>query len=175
MAVKPVPEGYRSVTPVLTVDDAAKAIEFYKKVFGAEGDIMMPGPGGKIAHAELRIGDSMIMISDAFPQWGTPAAPSKLFMYVADCDAVAKKAIAAGAKETMPFANQFWGDRFGKVVDPWNIEWALATHVEDVSPEEMERRQKAEMANPGRLSARRLPSRQEQVSRRGPCSPWCRA
>jgi PhnB protein len=149
MAVKPIPEGYRSVTAVLTVEGASDAIAFYKKVFGAEDHVMMRMPDGKIAHAEIKIGDTLIMISDAFPEWGSAAAPSRLFMYVADCDGVAKRAIAAGAKETMPFADQFWGDRFGKVVDPWGVEWAIATHVEDVAPDEMERRQKAEMAKMG--------------------------
>jgi PhnB protein len=146
MGVKPIPEGYNTLTPYLAVDDAAKAIEFYGRAFGAKERYRMPGPGGTIAHAEIQIGNSVIMLSDPFPQ-ATAKPPSQLggttnglFMYVEDVDAAFKRAIDAGASETMPPADQFWGDRFGTVTDPFGHAWQLATHVEDVPPEEMARR-----------------------------------
>lgn len=152
MAVKPIPEGYHSVTPYLAVDDAAEAIEYYKKAFGAKERARMEAPGGKIGHAELEIGDSLVMLSDPFPQAST-RPPKELggtsvsvFMYVEDVDAVVQQAVDAGATVTMEVADQFWGDRFGSLRDPFGHLWSLATHVEDVPPEEMAERAKAAMA-----------------------------
>jgi PhnB protein len=152
MAVKPIPEGYHTVTPYLAVDDAAEAIEYYKKAFGAKERGRMEAPGGKIGHAELEIGDSVVMLSDALPQFST-RPPKELggtsvsvFMYVEDVDAVAKQAVEAGATVTMEIADQFWGDRFGSVQDPFGHLWSIATRVEDVPPEEMAERAKAAMA-----------------------------
>ena len=152
MAVKPIPEGYHTVTPYLAVDGAAEAIEYYKKVFGAKERARMEAPDGKIGHAELEIGDSLVMLSDPFPQ-ATTRSPKELggttasvFMYVKDVDAVVKQAVDAGATVTMEVADQFWGDRFGTVQDPFGHLWSIATHVEDVPPEEMAERAKAAMA-----------------------------
>jgi PhnB protein len=152
MAVKPVPDGYHTVTPYLAVDDAAEAIEYYKKAFGAKERVRMEAPGGKVGHAELEIGDSLVMLSDPFPQAST-RPPKELggtsvsvFMYVTDVDAVVKQAVDAGARVTMEVADQFWGDRFGAVQDPFGHLWSIATHVEDVPPEEMAERAKAAMA-----------------------------
>jgi PhnB protein len=152
MAVKPVPEGYRTITPYLTVDDAAEAIEYYRNAFGAKERGRMDAPGGKIGHAELEIGDSLVMLSDALPQFAT-RSPKELggssvsiFMYVEDVDAVVKQASDAGATVTAEVADQFWGDRFGIVQDPFGHLWSIATHVEDVPPEEMAERAKAAMA-----------------------------
>jgi PhnB protein len=148
---KPIPEGYH-ITPYLAVDDAAAAIEYYQKVFGAKERSRMDAPDGRIGHAELEIGGSLLMLADAFPQFAT-RSPSELggtsasiFMYVEDVDAVVKKAIDAGGTSTMEVADQFWGDRFGSVKDPFGHVWSLATHVEDVPPEEMAERAKAAMA-----------------------------
>ena len=152
MATKPIPEGYHTVTPYLAVDDAAQAIDFYKRAFGAKERMRMEAPGGKIGHAELQIGDSVVMLSDPFPQsnvrppkevGGTSAG---VFMYVEDVDAVVKQAVDAGATVTMEVADQFWGDRFGTVSDPFGHSWSLATHVEDLAPEEIAERGKAAMA-----------------------------
>ncbi|MGH9814838.1 MAG: VOC family protein [Candidatus Acidiferrales bacterium] len=146
-----VPEGYRTVTPYLIIRDAAKAIDFYKKAFGAEEVMRMPAPDGKIGHAEIKIGDSMIMLSDENLQWGNKSpqtlngTPVGVFLYVPDVDATFKQAVAAGATERMALADQFWGDRYGKVSDPFGHEWSLATHVEDVAPAEMEERMKKAM------------------------------
>jgi PhnB protein len=152
MAVQPVPEGYHTVTPYLTVDDAAGAIEFYEKAFGAKERVRMDTPDGQIGHAELEIGDSLVMLSDALPQF-TARPPKELggttasvFLYVEDVDAVTKQAVDAGATVTMEVADQFWGDRFGAVTDPFGHLWSIATHVEDVPPEEMAERAKAAMA-----------------------------
>jgi PhnB protein len=152
MATQPIPEGYRTVTPYLAVDDAAEAIEYYTKAFGAKERARMETPDGKIGHAELEIGDSLVMLSDPFPQAST-RSPKELggtsvsvFMYVEDVDAVVKQAVDAGAKVTMEVADQFWGDRFGSVMDPFGHLWSIATHVEDVPPEEMAERAKAAMA-----------------------------
>jgi PhnB protein len=152
MAVKPVPEGYHTVTPYLAVDDAAEAIEYYKKAFGAQERVRMNTPDGKIGHAELEIGDSLVMLSDPFPQASTKpprelgGTTASVFMYVEDVDAVVKQAVDAGATIEMEIANQFWGDRFGTVADPFGHLWSIATHVEDVPPEEMAERAKAAMA-----------------------------
>jgi PhnB protein len=152
MAVKPIPEGYRMVTPYLAVEDAAGAIEYYKKAFGASERVRMDAPGGKIGHAELEIGDSLVMLSDPFPQSSAKppnevgAATSSIFMYVEDVDAAVKKAVDAGATIVMEPEDQFWGDRFGTIKDPYGHIWGIATHVEDVSPEEIERRGREAMA-----------------------------
>ena len=147
---KPIPEGYHTVTPHLVIDGAAKAIAFYKKAFGAEEVYTMPGPGGKIMHAELRIGDSTIMLADQFPEYGSIApqaghpSPVVIHLYVKDVDAVADSAVKAGAELTMPVADMFWGDRYGKLKDPFGHSWSIATHKEDLTPEEMgERASKA--------------------------------
>lgn len=151
--VKPIPQGYHTVTPYLTVKGAAQAIEFYKRAFGAQEVERMPGPDGKsVMHAELKIGDSIVMLSDEFPQMGTRSpqtlggSSGYLFLYVSDVDAAFKRAVDAGAKATMPPADMFWGDRFAKVSDPFGHEWGMATHKEDLSPEEIRKRGQAEMA-----------------------------
>lgn len=152
MATKPIPEGYHTASPYLAVDDAARAIEYYVKAFGAKEVVRMHAPGGKIGHAELQIGDSHVMLADPFPQSST-RAPKELggtsvsvFLYVEDVDAMVKQAVDAGATLTMEVADQFWGDRFGSITDPFGHVWAIATHVEDVAPEEMAERSKAAMA-----------------------------
>jgi PhnB protein len=152
MATQPIPEGYHTVTPYLAVDDAAEAIDYYTKAFGAKERVRMETPDGKVGHAELEIGDSLVMLSDPFPQASTKT-PSELggtsvsvFMYVEDVDTVVKQAVDAGATVTMEVADQFWGDRFGSVKDPFGHLWSIATHVEDVPPEEMAERAKAAMA-----------------------------
>jgi PhnB protein len=152
MATKPIPEGYHTVTPYLAVDDASQAIEYYKKAFGAKERVRMEAPDGKIGHAELEIGDSLVMLSDPFPQ-ATTRPPKELggtsasvFMYVEDVDAFVKRAVDEGATMTMEVADQFWGDRFGSVQDPFGHSWSIATHVEDVPPEEMAERAKEAMA-----------------------------
>jgi PhnB protein len=152
MATKPIPEGYHTVTPYLAVDNAAEAIKFYERAFGAKELARMEAPNGGIAHAELDIGDSKLMLSDPFPQ-ATARAPSELggtsasvFLYVEDVDTTFKQAVDAGASVTMEPEDQFWGDRFATVTDPYGHAWAIATHVEDVPPEEMAERAKAAMA-----------------------------
>jgi PhnB protein len=152
MPVKPVPEGYHTVTPYLAVDDASAAIEFYKRAFGAAERMRMPGPDGKIAHAELEIGDSLIMLSDPFPQSQTKS-PKELggttggvFLYVEDVDAAFQRATDAGATVEMPLEDMFWGDRFGSVMDPFGHHWSLATHKEDLTEEEIAERGQAAMA-----------------------------
>ena len=152
MATKPIPEGYHTLTPYLAVDDAAQAIEYYKKAFGAKERMRMDAPEGKIGHAELEIGDSVVMLSDPFPQASTRppkelgGTSASVFMYVEDVDAVVKQAVDAGATVTMEVADQFWGDRFGTVADPYGHLWSIATHVEDVPPEQMAERAKEAMA-----------------------------
>jgi PhnB protein len=152
MAVKPIPEGYHTVTPYLALDDAAEAIEYYKKAFGANERGRMDAPGGKIGHAELEIGDSLVMLSDALPQFTTRSprelggTTANVFLYVEDVDAVVKQAVDAGGTVEMEVADQFWGDRFGVVQDPFGHLWSIATHVEDVPPEEMAERAKAAFA-----------------------------
>ncbi|HST16439.1 MAG TPA: VOC family protein [Gaiellaceae bacterium] len=152
MAVMPIPEGYHSVTPYLAVDDANAAIEYYTKVFGAKERLRMDAPDGSVGHAELEIGDSLVMLSDPMPQ-ATTRPPSELgattagvFLYVEDVDAVVHKAVDAGATVTMEVADQFWGDRFGSIKDPFGHIWSIATHVEDVPPEKIAERAKAAMA-----------------------------
>jgi PhnB protein len=155
MAAKPIPEGYSTLTPYLAVEDAARAIAYYKEAFGAEERGRMGSPDGKISHAELEIGDSLIMLSDPFPQSST-RPPSELsgtsasvFMYVEDVDAAVKRAVDAGASITMEVADQFWGDRFGVVTDPFGHVWSIATHTEDLTPDEIAERGKAAMAATG--------------------------
>lgn len=154
-ATNPIPDGYHTVTPYLRIRGAAKAIEFYKKAFGAQEICLMPGPGGQIGHAEVRIGDSMVMLGDEFPHMQA-VGPQTLggtsvgiHLYVPDTDAAYNRAVAAGAKPAMPPADMFWGDRFAKVIDPFGHEWSIGTHIEDVSPEEMEKRGKEAMEKMG--------------------------
>jgi PhnB protein len=135
--VKPIPEGYHTVTPYLIVEKAPEVIEFVKRAFGAQVTFQMLNPDGSIGHSELRIGDSMIMLSSARPQW--PALPTMVHLYVEDCDALYAKAIEAGATAVMPIADQFYGDRSGGVKDVAGNYWWIATHVKDVSEEEMKR------------------------------------
>ena len=154
--VQAVPAGYHTVTPYLTVNDGAGALEFYKRAFGARETERMPGPGGKLMHAELRIGDSVVMLSDEFPGMSTCRAPKSLggttgsiFLYLPDVDPAFRKAVDAGCKVLMPLTNMFWGDRFGKLEDPFGNQWTMATHVEDVTPDEMRRRAADAMARMG--------------------------
>ena len=148
-AVKPIPEGYRSITPYLVVKGAARAIEFYKQAFGAAEIMRMPGPNNTIAHAELRIGDSVIMLADepANGQFRSPDAfggsPVSLMVYIENVDEVFSRALSLGARQTRAVEDQFYGDRSGNMVDPFGHVWTVATHVEDVSSEEMQRRMEA--------------------------------
>jgi len=155
MATKPVPEGYEKATPYLAVEDAAAAIEWYAKAFGAKERMRMTTRDGRIGHAEIEIGDALVMLADPFPQSSTQP-PAKLggttvglFVYVEDVDGVVNRALDAGADLSMEVADQFWGDRFGTVVDPFGHSWSFATHVEDVPPEEMEKRTREAMAAMG--------------------------
>ena len=149
MAVKTIPDGYHSVTPYLIISGAAEAIDYYKKAFGATELLRMPAPGGKVGHAEIKIGDSPIMLADEFPEMGYKSpktlggSPVSLMIYVADVDTVFDQAIAAGGKLQRPVKDQFYGDRSGTLEDPFGHVWHVATHKEDVSAEEMERRAKA--------------------------------
>lgn len=149
--VKPIPDGYPRMTPYLIVDGAAQAIEFYKKVFGATEKMRMPSPGGKIGHAELTLGDSMIMLADEHPEMGARAprayggAAVSLMVYVPNVDDTVKTASAAGAKIVRQVENQFYGDRMGSIEDPFGHRWYVATHVEDVPPEELAKRAAAAM------------------------------
>ena len=139
--VNPIPAGYPRLTPYLTIDGAAAAIDFYTDILGAKERVRMPGPDGKVGHAELEIGGSMLMLADAFDPSGTPAAlggtPVTLMVYVEDVDDVFARALKAGAKEIQPLADQFYGDRSGQFEDPFGHRWNVASHVEDVSEEEM--------------------------------------
>jgi PhnB protein len=152
---KAIPEGYRTVTPYLTVRNAAKALDFYRQAFGAQEVVRMPMPDGKLMHAEFKIGDSFIMISDEFESGGCKApetvgaATSSVMLYVEDVDATYKRAVDAGGKPTMPPQDMFWGDRFGSLTDPFGQVWGIATHKEDVSGEEMEKRAAQFMQNMG--------------------------
>lgn len=146
MAVHHVPEGYHSVIPYLVVDGATEAIEFYKKAFQATELMRMPAPNGKIGHAEIKIGDSHVMLADEHPEQGhrgpktIGGSPVGIMLYLEDVDARVAAAVAGGATVIRPVENQFYGDRMGAIVDPWGHHWYIATHVEDVPPEEMERR-----------------------------------
>ena len=150
-SIKPIPEGYHTATPYLVVHDAAKAIDFYKQAFDAKEIMRMEGPPGQIGHAELQIGDSVIMLADEMPQMATKSPQSLggttggIFLYVRDVDTAYQKAITAGGKATMPPADMFWGDRYGQLLDPFGHSWSMATHKEDVAPDEMKQRMQAEM------------------------------
>lgn len=150
MAVKPVPEGYHTVTPYIICKGAAAALDYYKKAFGATELMRYGGPDGQIGHAEIKIGDSVIMLADEFPQMkalspqtvgGTPVS---LMLYVDDVDTVFKRALAAGGQEVHPLQDKFYGDRTGTLTDPFGHMWSVSTHKEDVPPEEMTRREEAE-------------------------------
>ena len=140
MTVKPIPDGYNAVTPYLVADGAADLIDFMKSVFGARERMRMPGPNNTIGHAEMEIGDSVVMLADANSVDGNQPFPAMIMVYVEDVDAVFKSALSAGATSVRDVADQFYGDRIGGVRDRWGNLWYVATHVEDVSPEEMQRR-----------------------------------
>ncbi len=149
MAVNYKPQGYNNVMPYLIVNGAAKAIEFYKKIFGAKEIMRMADPEGRVGHAELQIGDTRICLADEYPQMGARSpqtiggSPVSLFTYVKDADSTVKQAVAAGAKLTREVADQFYGDRMGSIEDPFGHTWYIATHKEDVPPEELKRRSEA--------------------------------
>ena len=150
--VKPIPDGYPRVIPYLTIDGASAAIDFYTRVLGAKERVRMPAPGDKIGHAELEIGDSVVMLADAFPDMGAPTpqalggTPITMMVYVEDVDAVFQRALEAGATADREVENQFYGDRAGQFTDPFGHKWYVATHVEDVPPDEMARRAAVVMA-----------------------------
>ncbi|MEA2359175.1 MAG: PhnB protein [Solirubrobacteraceae bacterium] len=153
--VRPIPEGYHTVTPFLAVDDASAAIEFYERAFGARERARIPMPDGKVAHAELELGDSVIMLADPFPQAAT-RPPKELggttvgvFLYVEDVDGFVQRAVDAGATVTMAPEDMFWGDRFGQLTDPFGHQWQVATHIEDVPAEEMAARAREAMSSMG--------------------------
>jgi PhnB protein len=154
-AKSPVPQGFRTVTPQLTLDNAAQTIEWYKKALGAEEHMRSAGPDGKIMHAELKIGDSLIMVNDAMMGGKGPkgygGSPTSLWLYVPDCDAMFKRAVAAGAQVPPgpmgEVADQFWGDRCGMIIDPEGYRWTIATRKEDLTPEEIRKRQDEFMKN----------------------------
>lgn len=147
--VKPIPDGYHSITPYLIIKGAAAAIDYYKEVFGAKELLRIPQPDGRVGHAELKLGDSVIMLADEFPELNTVGpktlgnSPVGLMLYVDDVDAVFAKAVAKGAAIYKELADQFYGDRNGTIIDPFGHKWTIATHKEDVSPEEMQRRMAA--------------------------------
>ncbi len=150
--VKAIPAGYRTVTPYLTIKNGANALEFYKKAFGATEIYKLMMPDGRLGHAEIRLGDSMIMLGDEFPEYGGKApetlggSPVSIYLYVEDVDAFFKRALAAGAKERKPVMDQFYGDRSGQLEDPFGHLWWVATHKEDVAPEEIQKRMQAMFA-----------------------------
>jgi PhnB protein len=169
-----IPAGMHSVTPHLVCAGAAKAIDFYKKAFGATEEARLPGPDGKLMHAAIRIGDSTVMLADEFPEWGSvgpkslKGSPVTIHLYVEDADKFVERAVNAGAKVTMPVAEQFWGDRYGKIEDPFGHHWSVGTHVRDVSREEMDAAMKEmakSMPKPGSQTAR--PQSNPQSNRRG--------
>jgi uncharacterized glyoxalase superfamily protein PhnB len=149
--VKPIPKGYHTLTPGIAVQGADGFIKFCKKAFGAKEVLRLSGPGGSVMHAELLIGDTHLMVGDEMPGMGNKSSkslngtPLTLHVYVPKCDAVVKKAVAAGATVRMPVADMFWGDRYGTVEDPFGNTWGIATHIEDVTPKEMKRRAAAWM------------------------------
>jgi PhnB protein len=151
MAVKPVPDGYHTATPYLIVSDAARALEFYQRAFGAEELMRFAAPDGKIGHAEIKIGDSVIMLADELPQMGyrgpktLGGSPVSILIYMDDVDARFARALDAGAVQTRPVENRFYGDRSGTLADPFGHVWTLSTHVEDVPPDELARRAEAVM------------------------------
>jgi PhnB protein len=142
--IKPIPDGMHTVTPHLICAGAADAIAFYKAAFGAVEISRLPGPDGKLMHASIRIGDSTVMLADEVPRWGAlgptslKGSPVVIHLYVEDVDAFSARAVGAGAKITMPVADMFWGDRYGQLEDPFGHRWSVATHVRDVSPQEMQ-------------------------------------
>jgi PhnB protein len=144
--VSPIPQGYHSITPYLFIQGASSAIDYYKKVFGAEERMRMPGPDGRVMHAELQIGDSIVMLADENPEMGAKSpktiggAASSLHVYVRDVDTTTQKAVDGGGQLVRPVKNQFYGDRSGSIIDPFGHLWSIATHIEDVSPEEMKKR-----------------------------------
>jgi len=146
MAVKAVPDGFHTITPHLVVDSAEAALDFYKKAFGAQVSGVHKTPDGKVMHAEFKIGDSRMFLADEFPGMGSPSpktlggSPVVLNLYQENIDALFNQAVAAGATVTMPLGNQFWGDRYGQLKDPFGHTWALGQHIEDISPDEMKRR-----------------------------------
>jgi PhnB protein len=147
--VKPIPQGYTTVTPTITCSDTPKAIEFYRKAFGATERTRMPGPDGKIIHAEIQIGSSRVMLQDEImgnrSAQSLGSSPVGFYIYIEDCDAMVRQAVAAGAKELNPVTDMFWGDRVGHIVDPFGYHWSIATHRKDLSPEEMKREGEAWM------------------------------
>jgi len=151
MPAKPVPDGYHTATPILIIKGAAAALEFYKKAFGAKEMLRMPAPDGTVAHAEIKVGDSILMTGEEVPEMGfvgaKPGTPTPICMmpYVDKADEVFKRALAAGARELRPLKNHFYGDRSGTLADPFGHAWTIATHIEEVPPAEMDRRLKAEM------------------------------
>lgn len=155
MSVKSQPDGYHSITPYVIANDAAAAIEFYKTAFAATELMRLPGPEGKVMHAEIKIGDSPVMIADEFPEMGIRSAksfggsPVSILIYTEDADAMFAKAIAAGATERKPLADQFYGDRSGTVEDPFGHTWTIATHTEDLTPEEIDKRFQEMMSQSG--------------------------
>jgi PhnB protein len=157
MAASPIPPGMSTITPHLAVRGAAQAMDFYKKAFGAVEVMRMPGPDGQsVAHGEMKIGNSIFFIADEWPGMEL-AAPQKfggttvsIHLYVENCDALYNQAVGAGCNATMPLMNMFWGDRFGKVTDPFGHSWSIATHIENVSPAEMAKRGAEAMKNMGK-------------------------
>jgi PhnB protein len=147
-----IPDGYHTATPYLIVNDATRAIEFYKQAFGATELMRMPAPGGKVGHAEIQIGDSRIMLADEFPEMNARSPKSvggtsvSLMLYFENCDAVTTRAVSAGAKVLRPVQDQFYGDRSGNILDPFGHQWTIATHKEDLSPGEIQKRAAAMFA-----------------------------
>ena len=143
-AVKPIPDGMHSLTPHLICADAAGAIDFYRRAFGAVETMRLPAPGGKLMHAAVRIGDSTLMLVDEMPEWGAlgpkalKGSPVTIHLSVENVEAVVAQAVAAGAKVTMPVADMFWGDRYGQLEDPYGHRWSVATHIRDLSPDEIQ-------------------------------------
>jgi len=150
-SASPIPEGFHSITPHLVCENAAEALAFYQRAFGAQEVGRMDGPGGKIMHAELRIGDSMLMLADAFPEYGSrgPRAlqgtPVTIHMYVEDADAVWQQAVDAGATVEMPLEDAFWGDRYGQVIDPFGHRWSIATRQRDMTQQQIEEAMRSAM------------------------------
>lgn len=157
--VQAIPKGFHSVTPYLTIKGAGQAIEFYKRAFGAKEHVHMPGPDGKsVGHAEIAIGDSIVMLADEFPGCNQSpqtlkGTPVNLVIYVEKVDEVFQRAIDAGATVKQPLENKFWGDRAGSITDPFGHQWTIMTRLEDVSPEEMQMRMKAEFAKMAKAKA----------------------
>jgi len=149
-SVKPIPEGYHTVTPYLVVSNAAEALEFYAKAFGAKEKVRMPGPDGRIMHAEFQIGDSMIMMGEENPQSKSPqtlgGSPVSIFLYVEDVNSLFNQAVNAGARGEMPPQDMFWGDRCGNIVDQDGYKWMISTHIAEPTPQEMKRKMKEQMS-----------------------------